>query len=168
MPTFATVEADIHCPSCNSLLPGHLVGFQWGYCSVPLGTSIAIYRIGESLLWRLDRSGTVPAWSYFQGGTGGNIGNPTYADLLIREDELFGQRCPNCEHGFVDVGVYIRGGVIHEVRALTEEVAPCDVSLLGRGGEVIPKPELWDDYHPMSIVDGGEYEQIVKHTDLSE
>ncbi len=168
MPTFATVEADIRCPSCNSPVPGHLVGFQWGYCSVPLGSSYVMYRIGEPLLWRLDRRDTVPAWSYFQGGTRGNIGDPTYADLLIREDELFGQKCTNCEHGFVDVGVYIRGGVIREVRAFPEEVATCAVSLLGREGEVIPKPELWDDYHPMDIVDGGEYERLVRHTDLSE
>lgn len=169
MPCFATVETDIRCPSCNSLLPGHLVGFQWGYCSVSLGTSIAIYRVGESLLWRLDRNGAIPTWCYFLGGNGGNIGSPAYTDLLIREDELFGQKCLHCEHGFVDVGITIRGGVIREVRPFQEEVALCDVSLISKEGEVILKPELWDVYtHPMVIVDGGEYERLVRHIDLSE
>lgn len=164
MPTFATVEADIRCPSCDSLLPKHSVGFQWGYCFVPLGNSIVMYRVGDPLRWRLDRDGAVPPWSYFWGGTGGNIGDPMYTDLLIREDELFGQRCPNCEHGFVDVGVIIRGGIIQEVRAFPEEVSSCEISLIGREGEITPKPE-WDN-HPMDIVDEGEYEQLVTHTDL--
>ena len=164
MPPFATVEADIRCPSCCAPLPGHLVGFQWGYCSVPLGTAYAMYRVGEPVLWRLDRSGSVPAWCYFLGGTGGNLGDPAYADLLIRESELFGQRCPNCGHGFVDVGVVIRGGVIHEVRAFMEEVAASEVSLIEREREVTPKPE-WDN-HPMTVGDGGEWERLVAHTDL--
>jgi len=164
MPSFATVEADIRCPSCSAPLPGHLVGFQWGYCSVSLGTACTIYRVGEPVLWRLDRSGSVPAWCYFPDGSGGNIGDPAYADLLIRESELFGQRCSGCGHGFVDVGVVIRGGVIHEVRAFTEEVAACEVSLIGREGEVTPKPE-WDN-HPMTVADGGERERLVAHTDL--
>ena len=77
MPSFAIVEADSRCPSCCSPLPRHLVGFQWGYCFVPLGSSYAMYRVGEPLRWRLDRSGSVPAWCYFLGGTGGNIGDPT-------------------------------------------------------------------------------------------
>lgn len=60
MPSFATVAADIRCPSCRAPLP-YMVGFQWGYCSVPLGTSIVVYQVGEPLLWRLDHRGSVPS-----------------------------------------------------------------------------------------------------------
>ena len=98
------------------------------------------YRVGDAVRWRRDDAGRVPAWSYFEGGAGGNIGDPAHPDILVRESELFARTCPGCGQ-YVDVGVVIRGGIIEKVCAFDTGLPDCDASLLGGAGQVTPRPE---------------------------
>jgi hypothetical protein len=147
MPSFAIIKANVRCPQCGFELPDHRVGIQWSYGANSLGTSAFDYVIGQPLLWRRDSAGSVPAWTYFEGG-GGNFGDPAYDDLVVREDELFGGRCP--QHGYLEVAVTIRRGYIDDVRVWPERSLSCNVSLIRPGGSLEPHPE-WDD-SPMGMI----------------
>ena len=159
MAHYATVEADIRCPSCSAALPGCLIGFQWGYCDVPYGSSWATYQIGDPILWRLDRNGAIAEWTVFRGGSDQNIGAPAYADVDVCQAELFGISCPHCSHGFAQVIVVIRGGIIRAVRTVKDTVFAGEVSLVGPDGNSTPMPE-WDDAQ-IAIVDCGDEVRLV-------
>ncbi len=93
MSRFAHVHAELPCPRCDArLAPENAIGFQWGYCPDPHGGAYFTYRVGEPLLWRLDSRKSVPAWAYFLGGDA-NIGDPSFADLLVRESEYAIRAC---------------------------------------------------------------------------
>lgn len=62
------------------------------------------------------------------------------------------------------MGLVIRRGIIQEVRAYDAGLPECNVSLIGKQGEIVPKP-AWDD-HAMTLTDGGERERLVLHTEL--
>jgi hypothetical protein len=130
-----------------------------------LGCSIPLYEVGEPLLWRRDRSGRVPAWSYFKHGVAGNIGDPTYADLLLRESEFNIAACDRCGHRFPGIGIIVRGGIIREVRVFQEWLPACDVGVIEGDGQVTTKPE-WDDHPMASGVDGGWCERLTEHPKL--
>ena len=96
MARFAHILVELPCPRCGfQLAPGGAIGFQWGYCSNPHSGAYWTYEVGEPLLWRLDKSGNVPAWVYFRGGSA-NIGDPSFPDLVIRESEYDIRACLAC------------------------------------------------------------------------
>jgi hypothetical protein len=90
----------------------------------------------------------VPPWVYFPGGNG-NIGDPAFTDVLVRESEYDIRECPSCGAEFAGIAVLIRGGVIKEVQAYTEGLPAADVSVYCEG-QLRPCPE-WDD-HSMRMV----------------
>jgi hypothetical protein len=142
-----------------------MVGFQWGYCANPLGGSVPGYEVGEPLVWRLDRSGRAPAWSYFKHTAAGNIGDPAYADVLLRESEFATTACPECGHRFAGIGVLVRAGIIQEVRLFEQGLADCDCSVIESDGSFTPKPE-WDNYPMPGAADGGWFARFATHPEL--
>lgn len=149
MPTFAHIAVAVPCPRCGQdVVIGGRIAIQWGYCSVPLHGIGPAYRIGESVRWRSHRDGAVPPWVYFPDG-GGNIGDPAFTDVVVRESEHDIRECLGCGAEFAGIGVLIQGGVIKEVKAYTEGLPAAEVSVHFEG-QLRPCPE-WDD-HSMRMV----------------
>jgi hypothetical protein len=146
LPQFAHIAAEVPCLQCGQdVTIGGRVAIQWGYCSIPMYGSGPAYRVGDVVRWRSDREGEVQPWVYFADGTG-NLGDPAFADLFVRESEHDIRHCRSCGSDFLGIGVVIRGGVICEVRAYDGGLPAAEVSIY-REGELHPRPE-WDD-HPM-------------------
>ena len=60
-----------------------LASFVFGLSLYAVGT----YEVGESLSWRLDKRGSVPAWAYSRDGSA-NVGRPIHSyNLVIRESK---------------------------------------------------------------------------------
>ena len=153
MPVFAHLAAVVPCPACGSdLAVGGRVAFQWGYCVNPLHGGGTDYRVGDVVRWRPGPGGLVPAWTYFPGG-GGNVGDPQFTDVLVRESEFDTQCCARCGQRVAGIGVRVRGGVIAGVRAYTDGLPASEVSVIDSGGAVVPRPE-WDD-RARACADGG-------------
>lgn len=149
LPKFAHIAAEVVCPRCGrDVTIGGRIAVQWGYCSVPLHGTGPAYRIGEAVRWRCDRNGAVGAWVYFPDG-GGNIGDPAFTDVLVRESEYDIRDCPGCGAEFAGIGVLIRGGVIQKVQVYTEGLPAAEVSVYC-DGQLRPRPD-WDD-HSMRMV----------------
>jgi hypothetical protein len=157
VPKFAHLIAEVPCPGCAAdLAVGGRIAFQWGYCEIPMHSSadsaVDAYLVGESIHWRAVRDGLVPAWAYFADGSG-NIGDPAFRDVLVREWEIGLTQCRACHVPFEGIGVEIRGGVIREVRAFTNGLPNAEVSLILPDGSLVPQPD-WDD-HPMRVLPAG-------------
>jgi hypothetical protein len=156
MARFAHVNVVVPCPQCSlQLAPGGAIGIQWGYCSNPHGGAYFNYELGEPLLWRLDKRGQVPAWAYFRDGSA-NIGDPSFASLVIRESEYGIRACPGCRHRIEGVAAVIVGGTIAEVRVYEGlgSLPPCDIVTVDQNGVHTPTPE-WDNHPMITGVDGG-------------
>lgn len=166
MPVFARLAAVIPCPRCLSDLTFNgEIGFQWGYCSTPLGGIGQTYSVGDEIVWRVDSQGMAPKWTYFRNG-GGNLGDPNIGDLLVRESELDQKTCRKCGFQYDGIGITIRSGVIREARCFIDGLPGCDISVLDLDGLLVPRPE-WDD-HPMPVVaDGGWCETMVTHSKIA-
>jgi len=85
----------------------------------------------------------VSPWAYFPDGSA-NIGDPAFADVLVRESEHDIRECSGCGADFAGIGVLVRGGVIQQVQASTEGLPAADVSVYIEG-QLFPYPE-WDDH----------------------
>ncbi|TKC95794.1 hypothetical protein [Polyangium fumosum] len=129
--------------------PKDLIAFQWGYCPSRLPWEDLFYRIGDALRWRLDDEGRIRPWVYFKGALqAGNIGDPLLRDLLVRGLHLNGLdiECAAC--GASGVAIRIRDGRIVGLEAAR---ADCDVAVVGRDGQIHPRPDLDDP--PMPILE---------------
>ncbi|MCE9556069.1 MAG: hypothetical protein K8T91_22200 [Planctomycetes bacterium] len=161
MPDFSHVQPrHLPCPQCLSgLIRDNLVGFQWGYCYGSPGTAYANYQVGDSIQWRADKRGNLPAWSYFRGG-GGNIGDPHYENVFVRESEWDVRRCSSCGHSFAGIALRIEKGIIHDVRVYADGLPDAEISIIEDDGSLRPMPE-WDDYPMPNIVNGGLRERLI-------
>jgi hypothetical protein len=118
MPRFAHVHAEVMCPQCGAQVSAaRSVGFQWGYCSNPLCGDYFTYEVGDPLYWRLDKQGKVPPWAYFRDESA-NIGDPLFADLIVRESEFDIRACLACGRSFGGIAIVIKAGRLAEVRAI--------------------------------------------------
>lgn len=143
MPSYAHVEAPIACPRCGAEITD-LAAFQWGYCPSRQPWDELFYRVGDALRWRVDDAGALRPWVYFEGPLqGGNIGDPSVGDLLVRALDLGGDElvCAACGTG---VALRIRGGCLVGFEHFP---AGSDVATVDDDGRVHPRPD-WDD-HPM-------------------
>lgn len=154
MPKFAHVAAAVPCSGCGADLAaafGGRVAFQWGYCAAPLFGYGDAYKLGDELVWGAASDGRVPAWVYFGDGPG-NLGDPRYGDVLVREWEFERWQCAACDREAGGVYVLVRGGRVVSVEARDSIPSPAGVCEVGPEGELTPR-EDWDD-HPMEMVDG--------------
>lgn len=153
MPLIAYLATDVRCSSCGETITD-LLAFQWGYCCGYRPRKEASYELGDRLRWRGCSDGSVPAWAFF-GDNEGNVGDPSYTDIIVREywSEDFTHSCGTAIGG---MAIEIRRGEI--VRAWAYPPGEIDnSSLIYRyepDGSPSPMPG-WDD-HPMSRVDLGE------------
>ena len=162
------LEVDLRCPRCGGAFQEwDGVRFTRGFCAGTPYDSVKDYRVGDPLVWRLDRAGRVPTWAYFQDGSA-NIGDPVHGDLVVREYHEI-NRCRTCSCEIDGIGVVIRGGVIREFRVFgsLDGLPAGSVSVYGSDGELKACPELDDADHPMGCaVDGGDSERVIAHSDL--
>lgn len=150
MPKFAHLAERVLCPQCGADL-AHIdrIGFQWGYCPYPYSDSNRdSYKTGDSLLWRTDANGRVPAWRYFDDGTA-NIGDPRDGNVVIREGEFEISRCLKCSWAFGAIGILVRDGRIDGVQAFPDWPSGVEVIVVGACGQLIPRPD-WTD-RPMAL-----------------
>ncbi|UQA56973.1 hypothetical protein [Polyangium aurulentum] len=148
MASYAHLVARERCPGCSAEIAGltmDLIGFQWGYCPSRQPWNDLFYRVGDAIRWRLDDKGRIPPWVYFVGALqGGNVGDPSARDLLVRALDLngYGLTCAAC--GMSDIAISIRGG---HIVGLEPGLADCDIAVVGPDGQMHPRPD-WD-HHPM-------------------
>lgn len=144
MPSYAHLSGKLDCPACGRALevPGDLLAFQWGYCPSREPWDELFYALGDEIRWRVDEAGALRAWTYFEGSLqGGNLGDPSVGDLLVRAWGLGGSEltCTRChQEGFA---LRIEGG---RITGLARAVPGCDVAMVRDDGEIIPRPD-WDD-----------------------
>ncbi len=144
MPLFAHVESPpIACPTCgaNLVLYGE-VGFQWGHCCHPFGAGGTDYKIGDEILWRRAADGSIPSWSYFASGGSANIGDLSFANLIIRESELDSNSCANCSYSGPDVALEIVDGVISSVAPRTDILPEIEIIIVNPDGSQQPMPNI--------------------------
>ena len=156
MARFAHVFVKLPCPKCGSeLASGAAIGFQWGYCSNPHSGAYFTYTVGEPLMWRLDKSKSVPPWAYFRDGSA-NIGDPSFADVVIRETEYDIRACQACSQRIEGVAVVISRGIIAEVRVYQGigSLPECDVITVDSTGLETARPE-WQGRLMITGVNGG-------------
>ncbi len=147
MPSYSHVVARVPCTRCNAEITSRtddLVAFQWGYCPSRQPWDALFYRLGDAIRWRLDDAGRIRPWTYFEGALqGGNLGDPSVGDLVVRALDLGGNDlvCKGCG---ASVALRILGG-----RLVGFESAPadCDIAVVDADGVVHPRPD-WND-HPM-------------------
>lgn len=146
MSSYAHVRAqNTRCPRCAGDIAFNydLVAFQWGYCPSRVPWNALFYSFGEPILWRLDDDERARAWVYFDGALqGGNLGDPTFPDVLVRALDLGGGdvKCARC--GVVDLALRVERGVLTGFAAMP---AGCDIATVDARGNVIARPE-WDDH----------------------
>ena len=163
MARFAHVQVKVLCPQCGvQLAPGGAIGFQWGYCPNPHGGAYFVYEVGEPLLWRLDKCGGVPAWTYFRSGSA-NIGDPAFPDLVIRESEYDIRACHACRYRIEGIAVVIIRGIIAEVRVYETigSLPECSEITIDSNGLEAPRPE-WQNHLMISGVKGGWFRRLIE------
>ena len=145
-----------------NLRTGGAIGFQWGYCSDPHGGPYFTYEVGEPLLWRLDKQGSVPAWAYFRSGSA-NIGDPSFANLIIRESEWDIRACNACRHPIEGIAVVIHRGIITEVRVYETigSLPECSEITVDSDGLETPRPE-WQNHLMTSGINGGWFCRLIE------
>ena len=164
MPKFAHLAERVPCPQCGAdLALNERVGFQWGYCSYPFSDSDRpSYNIGDEVVWRTDVNGRIHPWKYFDDDTC-NIGDPTFADVIVRECEIAIQECASCGLEFSGIGIVIRGGVIESLNLQVEWPEGVETFVINPNDELVPQPE-WTT-RPMAWgVRGGPRTQLVKNS----
>lgn len=146
MPSYAHLVARVPCPSCGADIEGltdDLVAFQWGYCPSRLPWDDLFYRMGDAIRWRLDDEGRIRPWVYFAGALqGGNIGDPSIQDLVVRVFDLGGTDlvCRSCSAS--GLAIRIRSGQIAGFEAARQNG---DIGVVGLDGRIQSRPD-WDDY----------------------
>lgn len=149
MPLLAYLATDVRCSSCGEIITD-LVAFQWGYCCGYRPRPEASYEPGDLVRWRGCSDGSVPAWAFF-GDNIGNVGNPSHADLIVR-DYWHEDLTHSCGNEIGGVAIEVRRGVI--VRGWAYPPGYLDNSSefyrFESDGSPSPIPD-WDD-HPMSWV----------------
>ena len=163
MPRFSHVRVEVSCPQCGvELAPNSAIGFQWGYCSNPHGGDYFTYKVGEPLLWRRDKRGSIPAWAYFRDGSA-NIGDPSIPNLIVRESEYVIRACLACSHQIDGIALRIKQGIIAEVRVYeaTGSLPDCDVITVDSNGRETARPE-WQDQPMTTGANGGWFTRLIE------
>lgn len=120
-----------------------IVAFQWGYCPSRVPWDDLFYDLGDPIRWRLDDAGRIPPWTYFEGPLhGGNVGDPSVTDLLVRGLDLSGSdlACDHC--GPVGLAIRVERGIL---AGFAPAPPGCDLAAIDAGGHLVPHPE-WDDH----------------------
>jgi hypothetical protein len=149
MPNFGYVEANPQCPACGAVLTD-LVSFQWGYLPGYQPRAGRIYQVGDPILWRVCRDGSVPGWVFFRGGEDDdacNAGEPGLLDLyaLDTQQTWLAESCLKCGQPMGGAVVEIRGGII--VRAFILPAgglgvaSPSGLLRIAADGQLLPIPE---------------------------
>jgi hypothetical protein len=132
-----------------------MVWIKWGYSSGSRPGARSTYQLGDPLYWRACADGAVPKWVYFRDDAGGNLGDPTYQDLIVRDwgQYFLTDACPKCGHELGGAAVEIRGGVIKRAwLASTGEFDPSVyIYTLDENGRPQPRPDL--DNHSMAALE---------------
>jgi hypothetical protein len=157
MPRYATVFADLTCPSCHEHVDDRLE-VQWG--RIP-----AAYRLGDAVKWRRDAKGRiVEPFTLRPGQDSWNCGDPAARNALLLDVNAYRSelkpRCPRCNVPLDGGFVRVVNGRFAEARLLLEGEL---VTLVGRGrdidcnifvvaddGTIDPRPD-WTDKEIRSI-----------------
>jgi hypothetical protein len=134
-----------------------LASFVFGLSLYAVGT----YQVGEPLSWRLDKRASVPAWAYFRDGSA-NVGDPSVADLVIRESEFDIRACPACSQRIEGIAVVIIRGIIAQVRVYQTiwSLPECEVMTVDSNGLETARPE-WQDRLMIAGVNGGWLSRLI-------
>jgi hypothetical protein len=152
MASYAFVSAELKCPNCGIALTD-IVWFQWGYCPGRLPRADYLYPVGDKLYWRPCADGSIRAWVFFDDG-GGNIGDPSIRDLIVRDSgQTFLMRpCTSCGEVLGDAAVEIRGGAITRAwlagsDEFSDPLGKVDVYTISDDVTRVPRRDFKD--HPM-------------------
>jgi hypothetical protein len=154
MPKFAHLSTNLNCPNCNTLIR-NILWFQWGLCSSEEPRKDSLYQINDPIRWRVCDDGQIQAWTYFQDPNEGNLGDPEFRNLIIRDTSHFFDRevvCLACHKPIGGAIIEITDGIIRKARIyLPSEFDPnIDIYTLETGGTLTPRAE-WND-HPMALI----------------
>jgi hypothetical protein len=141
------------------------LGFQWGHCCHSHGCGVADYAVGDLIQWRRAMDGSVPPWVYFKGHNSANIGDPQYANLIVRELEFDTRVCGNCNVPFGGFAISISAGVIASAGTSFGIPDNVDIVLVNPNGSLTPMPE-WNDHAMPDVVRGAFFRRYVTHADF--
>jgi hypothetical protein len=157
MPRYTYLQVDLPCPSCGTIRTD-MLWFQWGFCPGYLPRTQHIYRVGDAIIWKACKDGSIPAWTYFEqkdeaGGTvdlAANIGDPSFLNLIIHDpaqESFLQEPCPTCHGAFGGAAIELKEGIISGawMYLLDELHSQAITSVIGPDGVVTPMPE-WDDH----------------------
>jgi hypothetical protein len=159
MPYNAYLNVELKCPSCDTAL-ADMLWFQWGFCPGNLPRTEYIYHVGDPIVWKACKDGSIPCWAYFVNKISGlaedgaNGGDPVFRDLIVRDDtqEWLAGTCPSCHQamggGALEIhdGIIVRGWICRP----SELGGESNIYLIGADNKLRPMIE-WNNHALSSI-----------------
>jgi hypothetical protein len=118
MPYNAYLNVELKCPSCDTAL-ADMLWFQWGFSPGNLPSTEYIYHVGDPIVWKACKDGSIPTWISFTNKNSGfpegaNLGDPAFRNLIVRDhaQEWLADACPSCHQPMGGGALEIRDGII--------------------------------------------------------